>query len=166
MCLCISECTCPSVCEKFYFKRMVIFSLNGQVHFLFWLYTSSALSIQNIDINNVLFLSSLQFLFIVSAVVAVVYCYHRSAECVCECECECDGVCNMCIRVCVYVCVYMLITSVSFTYEFVYIIVVLVVLLFINFYLVSDSFFCCCRFLKLNFISPLPLQSPFFWCFF
>ena len=121
MCLCISECTCPSVCEKFYFKRMVIFSLNGEVHFLFWLYTSSALSIQNIDINNVLFLSSLQFLFIVSAVVAVVYCYHRSAECVCECECECDGVCNMCIRVCVYVCVYMLITSVSFTYQFVYI---------------------------------------------
>ena len=33
--LCISECTCPSVCgEKFYFKRMYIFSLNGEVHFL------------------------------------------------------------------------------------------------------------------------------------
>ena len=37
------------------------------------------LSIQNINLNDVLFFLSFQFLFIVLAVVAVVYCYHRSA---------------------------------------------------------------------------------------
>ena len=36
------------------------------------------LSVQNVDLN-VLFLLSFQFMFIVSAVGAVVYCYHRSA---------------------------------------------------------------------------------------
>ena len=36
------------------------------------------LSIQNISLNDVLFLLSFQFMFIVLAVVAVVYCYHRS----------------------------------------------------------------------------------------
>ena len=71
------------------------------------------LSIQNIDLNDVLFLLSVQFLFIVSAVVAVVYCYHRSAIrifiatsmpyiCMCvegrergggACECVCVCVC-------------------------------------------------------------------------
>ena len=63
-------CLCISVCVQC-FKYMDIFSLDGDVHFLSWLYTSSVLSIQNINLNDVL--------FIVLAVVAVVYCYLRSA---------------------------------------------------------------------------------------
>ena len=79
MCLCISVCARPNVCVQLCFKYMDIFSLDGEVHFLSWLYTSSVLSIQNINLNDVLFLFSFQFLFIVLAVVAVVYCYLRSA---------------------------------------------------------------------------------------
>ena len=117
---------------------MDIFSLDGEVHFLSCLYASSVLSIQNINLNA-LFLLSVQSLFIVLAVVAVVYCYHRSGirifiatslPCmyvyvekglcarararVCVCMC----VCNMCIHVCVYtcMCVYVYIPSISFTY--------------------------------------------------
>ena len=68
------------MCVQFYFKRMDIFSLDDEVHFLSRLYTSSVLSIQNIDLKDVLFLSSFQLLFIVSAVVVVVYCYYCSAN--------------------------------------------------------------------------------------
>ena len=93
MCLCISVCARPSVCVQLCFKYMDIFSLNGEVHFLSWLYTSSVPSIQNINLN-VLFFLSFQSLFIV---LAVVDCYHRSAirifiatslrVCVCVCVC-------------------------------------------------------------------------------
>ena len=60
-------------------KRVTIdaFSLDDEVHFLSWLYTSSVLSIQNNDLNDVLLLLSVQFLFIVST---VAYCYHHSAS--------------------------------------------------------------------------------------
>ena len=155
VCLCISECTCPSVCKKFYFKLMDRFSLNGEVHFLSWFYTNSALSTQNIDLNDVLFLSSLQFLFIVSAVVD---CYHRNANLkihchnIAVCECECVGVCKMCMHVCVY------------AYHF-YIFYLLICLHycccgggFINWFLflVSDSFFFNVVFLSLILFLAFP----------
>ena len=132
MCLCISVCARPGVCVQLCFKYMDIYSLDGEVHFLSWLYTSSVLSIQNSNLN-VSFLLSFQFLFIVLAVVAVVYCYHRSAVriFIAMYVCVCGGgvcararvcvrvcVCNMCIHVCVYtwMCVYVYIPSISFTY--------------------------------------------------
>ena len=91
------------------------------------------LSIQNIDLNDILFLLTLKFLFILavvycSAVLAVVYCYHRSAirifittsmpyicmcvewgcvhiyMCVCVCVCVCV---RMCLQVCMVVSVCM-----------------------------------------------------------
>ena len=93
------------------------------------------LSIQNINLN-VLFFLSLQSLFIVLAVVAVVYCYHRSTirifiatslpcmrvyveeRCARARARACLCVCNMCIHVCVYtcMCVYVYNPSISFTY--------------------------------------------------
>ena len=69
------------------------------------------LSIQNINLN-VLFLLSFQSLFIVLAVVAVVYCYHRSAITIfiatslpCMCVYVEEGCARVRARVCVYVCV-------------------------------------------------------------
>ncbi len=83
---------------------MDIFSLDGEVHFLSWLYTISVLSIQNINWNDVLFLLSFQFLFIV---LAVVYCYHPvlleySLPNYCH-VCVCGG--GVCARARVCVCV-------------------------------------------------------------
>ena len=84
------------------------------------------LSIQYIDLNYVLFLLFFQFLFIVLAVVAVVYCYHRSAvrifiatslpcmcvyvearagSCVRACVCGVRACVRACVRECVRVCV-------------------------------------------------------------
>ena len=75
------------------------------------------LSIQNIDLNNVLFLLSFQFMFIVSAVVAVVYCYHCGAIRICIATSMpytyvCGGgwgvrVCVCVCVICAYMCVYM-----------------------------------------------------------
>ena len=65
MCLCISVCARPCVCVQLRFKCTDIISLDGEVHFLSCLYTSSVLSIQNIDLNDILFLLSFQFLFII-----------------------------------------------------------------------------------------------------
>ena len=77
---------------QFSFKRMDIFSLDDEVHFLSWLHTSFVLSIQNIDLNDVLFLSSFQFLFTVSAAVA------RARVYVCVWVCV-----RACVRACVCV---------------------------------------------------------------
>ena len=62
------------------------------------------LSIQNIDLNDVLFLLSFQFLFIVSAVVD---CYHRRAIRICiGTSVPYMYVCGGCVRViCAYMCV-------------------------------------------------------------
>ena len=74
------------------------------------------LSIQNIDLNDVLFLLSFQFLFIVSAVVD---CYHRRAIRICiGTSVPYMYVCGGCVHViCAYMCVHY-IPSISFTYFF------------------------------------------------
>ena len=91
------------------------------------------LSIQNIDLNGVSFLSSFQFLFLVSAVGAVVFCYHRSAVRICIATLlPCVCVCNMCIHVCVYVCVYM----------YIFLLYLLLINLFTFLLLMSAFLFC------------------------
>ena len=50
------------------------------------------LSIQNINLDDVLFFLAFQFLFIVLAVVAVVYCYRSAIRiCIATYVCVCGG---------------------------------------------------------------------------
>ena len=162
--LCVSVCARPSVCVQFCFKCMDIFSLDGEVHFLSWLYTSSVLSIQNIDLNDVSFLLFFQFLFIVSAVIAVVYCYHRSAIRITSyiaTPMPCMYVCGGCVCLCVYIiCAYMCVYIFLLYLLFICFCCCVFFVLFFKFYVVSVSF----SLLLLSFstayiIPPLPLLS-------
>ena len=132
MCLCISVCARPCVCVQLRFKCTDIISLDGEVHFLSCLYTSSVLSIQNIDFipfispNSVHSISGSSGSILLSSqccqnihchIIAMYVCVYVEEGCVRAC------VCNMCIYVCVY------------TYMCVY--------SFYIFYLLICLYFCC-----------------------
>ena len=118
MCLLyISECTSPSVCEKLYFKRMDIFSLNGEVHFLSWLYTSSVLKYTKywfkcfIPFVSLVYVHSIRGSIITVIIAVLIRTFiATSLPCVCVCVYVCVYVCVICAYMCGYVCVYMYIS--------------------------------------------------------